>query len=115
MNSIPVCAFGDGEYVRHHGMLEAGFPPTYIPENTIPLCQVSYSVPFHWLDIRFDPDDWCLKGLNGQSQHLAIKALFISSRADSVTLQRLRVATRARRTKEMLFPVLTSSNMKAQP
>lgn len=120
MDARAICATKGGEKVSDSGALEAGFPPTQMPDETYPLCQIAYKVPSEWgpwAEVRFDVDDLCLKGMKGERKCSAFRtfsAQIISSHTDSIELQVSRAATRRTCIKEMFFPVLISSRMKAR-
>lgn len=85
----PICATKPGSYVGNRGYLEAGFPPTNMPDETYPLCRVHYSVPYSWAYVHFDVDEWCLRGMSGERKFSAIRLFypeFCSSRADSAEI-----------------------------
>lgn len=118
IGSRSVCAVGKGEKVGSSGTLEAGFPPTNLPEQTYPLCEVEYYVQGSWTEARFDVDDWCLKGMKGERKCSAIGPFslrVLSRRADSIEPQTSCAATGTRYTMETLFQVLITSRTKARP
>ncbi|MCJ1423024.1 hypothetical protein MMC29_000905 [Sticta canariensis] len=69
MDSHSICATKPGAKVSDSSTLEAGFPPTHMPDETYPLCQIKYTIPAGWgpwAEVRFDVDDLCLKGMKGE-------------------------------------------------